>query len=373
MNMLVGLFPDLLPTGGIQRVSRHVGAVLKQMAEDQNCSVHLLSLNDSPGRHELQVEETRFTVHGFGRDKRRFALALMKAGRHTRLAYIAHPNLAPLGLVLKLINPGARYIVAAHGTEVWQPLPKLRRLGLLRASIVTSPSEFTAAKMIEAQKIDSARVVIVPWAIDPQLLKRNGHASHTPRQLPAGKILLTVGRMDASEQLKGIDDVIRVLPSLMKKVPGTSYVIVGDGDDRPRLQRLAEEMKVEKQVHFIGSPGDQELMRYYDACDIFVMPSRQEGFGLVFLEAMACGKPVIGGSYGGATDVVVDNVTGFLVSHGDVSSLEDRLVRLLQDEELCRRMGEAGRGRVKENYTFEVFRQRLTKVLNGSERNGHGA
>jgi glycosyltransferase involved in cell wall biosynthesis len=119
--------------------------------------------------------------------------------------------------------------------------------------------------------------------------------------------------------------------------------------------------------------SDEELVELYKSCDIFLMPSRQEGFGIVFLEAMAFKKPVIGGNHGGTPEVILDNETGFLVEHGDVDGLADRIAILLRDPELCKRMGEAGRRRVEENYTFEPLRRKLMDLfaqLEASERGG---
>ena len=142
-------------------------------------------------------------------------------------------------------------------------------------------------------------------------------------------------------------------------------MIVGDGDYRPYLQELADEMGVSDQVLFVGEKSDDDLKAYYRNADVFAMPSRQEGFGIVFLEAMAFGKPVIGGNHGGTPEVVIDRETGFLVDYGDVDAVASCIIRLLSDQELCTRMGEAGQRRVEENYTFEHFRMRLTRLLTG--------
>ncbi|MBI4507924.1 MAG: glycosyltransferase family 4 protein, partial [Chloroflexi bacterium] len=138
---------------------------------------------------------------------------------------------------------------------------------------------------------------------------------------------------------------------------------VGDGDDRPELERLAEESGVAQRVVFAGTKVGEELATYYRACDVFVMPSIKEGFGIVFLEAMAFGKPVVGGNHGGTPEAVQDGVTGFLVQYGDESALADRLSLLLRDAELRARMGEAGRRHVAAQYTFGHFSERLTGVL----------
>jgi glycosyltransferase involved in cell wall biosynthesis len=321
-------------------------------------------LNDPRGDHQVTFDGHCFNVRGFERHKIQFVLAALKLTQSNDLVYMGHPNLAPIGLLLKLFRPAVRYVVTAHGTDVWQPLNTLRRWGLRGAAAVTAPSNFTASTMVKTQRLDASRVSVLPWAIEPKLLNRNGTAHRRPQALPEGNILLTVGRMDASERLKGIEEVLRALPLVLKDFPETYYVIIGEGDDRPRLQRLAHDLNLGAHAVFMGHIGDQDLAGYYEACDVFVMPSRQEGFGLVFLEAMAFGKPVIGGNHGGTPDVVLDEINGFLVEHGDVETLGLRLVRLLGDAELRHKMGEKGRQCVFENHTFNTFRDAFIRLLN---------
>jgi phosphatidylinositol alpha-1,6-mannosyltransferase len=172
-----------------------------------------------------------------------------------------------------------------------------------------------------------------------------------------------VGRLISSEPGKGIDSVIEVLPDILKDVPDLFYVVIGGGDLQARLEELAQESPARGRIVFIGKLRLEQLKHYYSRSDIFVMPSRQEGFGVVFLEAMALGKPVVAGNHGGAPEIVQDGVTGFLVNPDDHEALTDRLSRLLQDEPLRRKMGDAGRRRVEENYTFARFEERLMHIL----------
>ncbi|HBB86430.1 MAG TPA: hypothetical protein DC047_02310 [Blastocatellia bacterium] len=361
--MIVGLFPSLLQTGGIQRVSQHVATVLNEIALSRGCSCHLLSLNDPPGEGRMESRDLNLKILGFGRDKKQFSLAALSLVKKDNLVYIGHPNLAPIGLLLKFLRPSIRYVVTAHGADVWEPLSGLRRWGLRSATVVTAPSNFTASTIVEVQGLDSSRVSVLPWAIEPKLRNSNGSARPAAAKLSTGQMLLTVGRMDAAERLKGVEEVLRALPFVLTHFPNTRYVIIGDGSDRPRLQRLADDLSLGNHVDFVGRVSDEDLAAYYEACNIFVMPSRQEGFGLVFLEAMAFGKPVIGGNHGGTPDIVKNDVNGFLVQHGDVKTLGLRVTRLLGDEGLRNKMGEAGRQFVAENYTFDIFRNKFMGLL----------
>lgn len=361
--MILGLFPELLSNGGIQRISQDVCAVLQDLAEGTGQPCHIFSLNDPAGLHQMLVNGRRFTVRGFNRSKGSFVRAVLREAFRCGLLYLAHPNLAPLGLFCKSVNPRLRYVVTAYGVEVWSPLPGLIRLGLKSATALTSISDFTARKMVAEQGVNPRKVAVIPCIIREDLLHANGHGSPPRLDLSSRKVLLTVGRLAASERLKGVDEVIQALPKITGAVPDAVYVIVGDGDDRARLEELVTKNNLSDRVVFAGLVSDEELIGFYKKCDLFLMPSRQEGFGIVFLEAMAFKKPVIGGNHGGTPEVIVENETGFLVQHGDVDALADRIIRLLRDPDLCRRMGEAGRRRVEENYTFEPFRQRFISVL----------
>lgn len=362
-KMILALFPELLSRGGIQRTSQNVCAVLQEFADDLGDTCELLSLNDPEGLHQLEVAGRRFVVRGFAKRKRSFVWALLSRCFRTRILYLGHPNFAPLGLLCKFLNSRVRYVVSAYGLEVWNPLSAFRKLGLQRASGVTSISEFTARSLIEVQGVDPAKIEVIPCVINAELLHANGNGTQPDAQRGDQKILLAVARLDTRERHKGLDEVILALPQLTEAVPELVFVIAGDGDDRDRLEEFARNRGLSQRVIFKGVVSDEELIELYRGCDVFLMPSSQEGFGIVFLEAMAFKKPVIGGNHGGTPEVILDNETGFLVDHGDVDALADRIATLLENPELCRRMGEAGRRRVEENYSFEPLRKRLMDLF----------
>lgn len=363
---VLGLFTELMAPGGIQRISLHAAAALAAFARKEERPVQFLSLNDPQGRHELDVADERIAIRGFGGSKVRFALATLAAVPHIGFAYIGHSNLAPLGIATKLLRPKTWYCVATYGIEVWEPLAAFRRLGLKWARVVTSLSEFTTQRLVTAQGLAGRPVVIIPPAFDP-MLSGDGAPRSLPL-LPPGKILLTVARLTISDSYKGADHVIQALPAVLSAVPDAYYVVVGDGNDRGRLERLAVDAKVRDHVLFVGTKADEELAGYYQACDVFVMPSRSEGFGIVFLEAMSHGKPVVAANSGAAPEVVEDDVTGLLIEYGNVPALASSLAHLLTDRENRQRMGEAGRRRVEAQYTFERFRTRVATLLTDAAR-----
>ncbi len=171
-------------------------------------------------------------------------------------------------------------------------------------------------------------------------------------------MLLTVARMNREDKYKGIDNVIRSLPGVVNVTGPLEYRIVGSGDDVPRLRALAEELGVSGCVKFLGAASDEALREQYRECSLFVMPSNEEGFGIVFLEAMAYGKPVIGGANGGTPSVVKDEETGLLVEGSDVARITESITRLLSDAELRERYGRAGHERLLNEFSFERFEKK---------------
>jgi glycosyltransferase involved in cell wall biosynthesis len=367
MSAIIGLFTEMLSAGGVQRAGRHAAAVASKFASERGFPYRFLSLNDPQGLHTVRVGPHEFLVSGHARDKSQFVLAALRAaGRRPSLVIALHPHLAPVVAVMRLRSRKFRSIVFAHGIEVWQPLGWPRSVALRRADLVTAPSRDTAQHLICEQRIRTERVRRLPWGLDPEFemrLRAPVHPLRPPAFPECARVILTVGRWDPAERYKGADTLISALPRVLRTAPDAVLVLVGDGEDRPRLEQLAHEHGVTDRTRFLSSPTQEELFACYAHCDVFALPSRGEGFGLVFLEAMAHGKPVIGGAHGGTPDVVEDGVTGLLVPHGDVALLSGALESLLTDPARASAMGERGRESVQTAYTFEQFQLGLTRTM----------
>jgi len=365
--VVIGLFPGLAGPGGIQRVGRHVGAVTAEWAAERGESCHFLSLNDPPGQHRIHLAGREFVFTGFGRGKGAFGwVALRAAGQSDEpkgVVFAAHVNLAPVAALVKMRRPRWRMMVITHGVEVWEPLRGWRRWALKRADLVLAPSRDTAEKVVERQGIARERVKQTAWGLDPILEAKGSEGNHLPKGFPSGRVVLTVGQWRANERYKGLDTLVAAMPKVIARVPDAWLVAVGGGDDRERMKSLARESGAGERMVFLDGLTQEELRSCYANCEVFALPSKGEGFGLVFLEAMAAGKPVVGGAHGGTTDVVEDGVTGMLVPHGDVERLSNALERLLKDRELNAEMGRKGRERVERVYQFEHFSSRLREIL----------
>ena len=366
LRVIIGLFPELGAPGGIQRVGRHLAAVMTEFAAGRNMECRLLSLNDTPELHRLSVGTREIVFTGGERAKGRFTATAMRAARrHAKLVVAGHPYLAPVAQAMWLSAPRMKSIVCTHGIEVWEPLSPLRRRALRGASLILAPSEDTACQVATRQQIPRDRICVLHWALDPEFeaLASDAKQPTPPANFPQGRVILTVGRWAANERYKGMDTLISALPRLLHEWTDLELVIVGEGDDQSWLEHIADGCGVRRHVHFMSGLSAAELSACYAACEIFALPSRAEGFGLVYLEAMARGKPVIGGAHGGAPEVIEDRKTGYLVPHGDIPLLATSIETLLANPAMAREMGARGRERVTRDFRFNAFAKSLKKIL----------
>ena len=264
----------------------------------------------------------------------------------------------------KLAGRKLPVFVAAHGKELLhRPLAKLPfaqtvydriREYVLAYAAGFFPVSQRTAQLLEAGYIAPARITVVHNGVDPQRFQPKDAGALRAQLTAGGPLLLSVARLVTR---KGIDDVLRALPEVLRRQPGAMYLVVGDGPDYPRLARLAGELGVTRSVCFLAD-ATADLADYYNACDLFVMPAREEptdieGFGLVFLEAGACGKPVIGARAGGAVDAIIDRQTGLLVPPDDPAALAVAICELLDDPARCRELGESARSRILRECTWD--------------------
>lgn len=365
-GQVVGLFPELLGIGGVQEASRQVVHALQNILLPRGWSTSYLGLNDAAGTQTLNVGSERTPFHGYQRSKFRFvARAMLLAQRRPRIILAAHPNLADPARWMKRVSPASKTIVICHGVEVWEPLPSRRKEALVAADMVLAPSTYTAEKLQSAQGVAAGKIRILPWPVDALMLRLSDRRSNLalPEGFPQGRVILTVGRWVAAERYKGADDMIRAMSQLLSSVPDARLVLVGRGDDLPRLKDLAAELNLGASVRFFDRLSREQLAACYAHADLFALPSTGEGFGLVFLEAMAFGLPVVGAAAGGVTDIIKDGVNGRLIPGKDTATLVRALDQLLRDGAVRTTLGKKGAEIVRERYEFQAFKSRVEGFL----------
>ena len=350
--------------GGIEMYDRQLIRAFLEIGLEQGFAVRTLVLNDDPadvdGRY---VPAGADQPRGFKRRKAAFAVEAVRhvLAERPDLVVFGHVHFARIGRLLKKLSPASRHWYVIYGIEVWHPLSKSIRQGLAEAERVLSISDFSRRELARNGSVPESRIDLLPCALDA--VWQEQHAGPAAEAKPCPPTILTVARLAATEGYKGVDTVIRALPEVRRTVPGVVYEVVGDGDDRPRLEELARKAGVADSVRFLGRLDADALAAAYARCSLFAMPSAKEGFGIVFLEAALFGKPSIGGRHGGTPEVIEDGVTGFLVEREDVAGLTDRVRRLLSDSAEQARMGAAARKRLFERHGYGSFREALKRLV----------
>jgi phosphatidylinositol alpha-1,6-mannosyltransferase len=265
---------------------------------------------------------------------------------------VLHLHLAPVAAAL--VARGARLAVFIHGIEAWRPLRARDRYALRAAERVIANSERTA---------ELFRVSNEAWRHRTIVVCPLGVGAPPAAAVSAGEegFALIVGRLSAAERYKGHDALIDAWPAVRAAVPRARLVVVGDGDDRPRLETRVARSGLADAIRFTGRVSDEQLHGLYQAAALFVMPSSGEGFGLAYLEAMREGRPCI--ALRAADQIIEDGVSGLLLDDARPEPLAAALVSLFTDEALRASMGRAAAARVASSFTEEHFARRFCESL----------
>ncbi|MGB3403752.1 MAG: glycosyltransferase family 4 protein [Microcoleaceae cyanobacterium] len=275
---------------------------------------------------------------------------------------------------------GIPYIIYTHGKEILenQKNPEneqLMRMALNSAIRVVTNSHYTAGLLrdfgVSADKIVRIAPGIVPQQWTADIPSQQVEKLRQQHQIGNRPVILTVGRL---KERKGHDTVMQAMPAILSEIPDAVYLIVGNGPEKENLQALTQKMGLEKAVIFAGEVADKDLPAYYQLATVFTMISRQppgshevEGFGIVYLEANACGLPVVAGRSGGVPDAVVDGETGFLVNPFKSEEAATAIIKLLQNTQLCQQLANTGQKRALEEFSWEHSSQQLQQLITAVE------
>jgi phosphatidyl-myo-inositol dimannoside synthase len=256
-------------------------------------------------------------------------LALLILRRPDRV-FCGHIYLATL--IYALCKPlRIPYTVLTYGKEVWETLPKNQQKALLEADRIWTISRYSRDRLTVANNIDPKKVEILPCVVDDRLFTPGTKPPELIEKynLSDSKILMTVARLWAGDIYKGVDVTIRALPKIASVFPDVKYLVIGRGDDLSRLTKLAEDLGVAERVVFAGFVSNEDLAAHYRVADAYIMPS-QEGFGIVYLEAMVSGIPVLSGDADGSADPLQDGLLGWRVPHRDPEAVAAACIEILQ-------------------------------------------
>jgi len=348
------LAPEIFASeGGIPRILQLYLKGLCELAEPDG-TVRLVAMNDAM----LDSSDLRRSANDrlddwevCRRSKGRFIRAALRMSSGCDRIICGHVAQLPVAWAAKLRHPRLKYYLVAHGIEVWRPFTLAERIALRRAEKIFCVSDFTRRQLLNHCPLPEGRTVVLPNGLDPAFPIASAPAPSGP------PVILVVTRLTYSDRYKGVDHLIEALPAIRAALPDTTLRIVGRGDDLPRLQTLRNRLGLRSAVEFLGYVNDRQLAAELAACTLFALPSEREGFGLVFIEAMASGKPCLGARAGGIPEVITPD-TGVLAEYGDVPGIAAAAITALRrpwDQEAI-----LARAR---HFSYSQFKSRLASLL----------
>ena len=304
---------------------------------------------------------------GFGQRKFQFVQAAVKKGCTSKVVILSHINLLMIGYLIKLFSPGTKIILIAHGIEVWEPLSGYKKYILNKSDKIICVSEFTRQKMASLYNLPADKLLVLNNCLDPFLLPQQNVNKDEKLLSKLGftktdVVLMTLTRLSSKELYKGYDQVLESIHLLKEKYPSIKYLIVGkyDAAEKQRIDNIIVRLSLQQQVVFTGYIPDEELSRHYQIADLYVMPSKKEGFGIVFIEAMLYGLPVIAGNKDGSTDALLQGRLGVLVDPDDQYAITEAIKKVLVNTKIYK----PNQQLLMQHFGFDVYKQKLQTILN---------
>ena len=352
-------------TGGLEKVNRTILKCLSSF-NNQNINIEAWSLYDE------NIDSKYFPLadfKGFGKSKIKYVFELILNHRRWEKVLVGHINLAFVIRIIKFLNPKLKIILIVHGIEVWDIL-KSNKLWLLEnADRVISVSDFTKNIILNQSNVKEKNISVLPNCIDPYfppyLIKNKPDYLNERYNLESNTtVLLTITRINSKEGRKGYDKVIEVLHKIadLNSSINFKYLLCGkyEVDEYDRLMLKIQELNLTNKVILTGFIKEEELIDHYRLGDIYIMPSKKEGFGMVYIEAAACGLQVIGGNADGSAEALMNGKLGHLVNPDSNIDIYNILVKILQEPI---QKSKALSDLVYENYSFDTYKQNLKALI----------
>ncbi len=359
--------PGIRPIeGGIQAYSLQVYQTLAR-----NHDVTMVIRNDDTIATDVRNAHTAGRFPALFRTVAFSVLALILALRKRPDAlFLTHLHFSPLARWVKKLT-GCRVYVCVHGVEGWGITDPSKIAGLRAADKVLPHSDWTKECMLKEVGVAPDRIFMMECTADEERFRPGpkpealAASHHLP---PDAKVLLSVGRLVLTDRYKSFDRIIEIFDRVVAEIPNAYYVLVGDGDDRARLEKLRAASPVRDRIIFAGRAPAEQLADYYRLGDVFAMPSTGEGFGIVYVEALLTGKPVIAAPTGGARDTVKNGSLGLVVDPDQPAELTETIIRLLAPRDIEPKMIDPDwlRGQAIKHYGIENFAAKLDLLLRTS-------
>lgn len=352
-------------TGGIERVNR---CIYKALDEESSTNTlfdyRVISVYDSDNEFQYRYANPK-KVLNFKNSKIKATIAAVYYAFFSDTILLSHINLALVAYIIKMLFPQKHLIIMAHGIEIWENLSNLKKVVLKKADRIIAVSQFTKAKVVQNQHISLSKVVVCNNGLDPFIEVPTDFEN--PQALSErynigvdDSVLFTLSRLSSTEQYKGYDVVLEALSDVVKVRPNLKYLIGGKGDDKEveRVKNLIKKYHLENHVQLLGFIKEEELAQHFMLADTYIMPSQNEGFGIVFIEAAFYGLNVIAGNIDGSRDALLNGQLGFLVNPNESKEISQAILNLNP-----RSIKKNNLGLVLENFSFQVYKRNMFQSL----------
>ncbi len=349
--------------GGIEKFNRAFMKAMIDLQQPLNFQASFAGMYDD---HSDAAYIPPESFQAYSGKRIRFVLQNVLQSLRVDELIIGHMNLAMVGVLYKLLRPSKKLTVICHGIEVFEPVSGIKKKILQKADQILAVSTFTKNKLVELQQLPAEKISVFPNTLDPHFQLPDEFSKPTYLQKRYGlseqhKVIFTLTRLNSEEGYKGYDKVISILPQLVKSGLRFKYILAGKADDteKKRMQKLITANGLEEYVLMPGFIADEEVTAHYLLADVFVMPSKGEGFGIVFLEAMACGLPVIAGNKDGSTEALQFGELGTLIDPDNEEQLQEAIQIVLHQQK------EPGQLQQKmlNFFSFDHYKERLVHSI----------
>lgn len=353
-------------TGGIEKVCRILGKALYEQAMENNGRFEICSMYDSDKDAENNEYFPALCFKGYEVSKLKYFMAMLAKGRIFDTVIMSHINLLPIGWMIKKISPSTKIILLAHGIEIWDKVGERKRKMLQTCDVIAAVSSYTRDKVIQNQQVSPEKCVVLNNCLDPylpipsvigktdKLLSKYGFEK-------TDKILMTLTRLSSRERYKGYDNVIEAMGRLGELGANVKYLIAGSYDqvEKKYLENHIQKLGLTGRVVMSGYVMDEELEAHFALADIYIMPSRKEGFGIVFIEAMYYGLPVIAGNKDGSVDALLNGQLGELVNPDNIPEISQALTKYIIGIENIH----PNQQLLQNNFGYKAYKAKLNVLL----------
>lgn len=343
-----------------------MGKALFEFGLEKDKCVEIMSMHDDQDAADRNIYFPKRIFSGYAANKVTFVLKAVEKGRRADVVVISHINLLIAGWLIKKVNPSAKIILLAHGIEIWGKLGIMKKNILPCCNQILCVSSFTAEKIKANHHLPSTLIQVLNNCIDPFLPMPVLNFSATQLRekykiKSTDTVLMTLTRLSARDRYKGYDVVLKAMVTLLQKNKQIKYLLAGGYSyaEKIFIDKLIEKYGLANNVLLTGYVPEEELTAYFSMADIYVMPSTKEGFGIVFIEAMYYGLPVIAGNKDGSTDALLNGNLGLLIEPNDAAALADAVEKMI----LNKNAYEPNHKILMDNFGYEGYKRRMETFI----------